>query len=156
MTQLKCRDGSISVGFTASLICPLFGASRTNVQRRPRSPTCQWTNVQRRPRSPTCQCTKSLRDSDASGLSESTFASAKDLNDEPPVIADAVIILTGSSKQVRLDIVELCGSRQRSVHPMMPDARREGHRARVAECAISATHNSLKSQRAGGKPQIPI
>ena len=34
------------------------------------------------------------------------------------------------------------------VHPMMPDARREGHRAGVAECAISATHNSLKSQRA--------
>ena len=32
------------------------------------------------------QCTrstKSLRDSEASGLSESTFASAKDLNDEP-------------------------------------------------------------------------
>ena len=52
------------------------------------------------------------------------------------------------SKQVRLDIVELCGSHQRSAHPMMPDARREGHRARVAQCAISATHNSLKSQRA--------
>jgi len=27
--------------------------------------------------------TKSLRDSEASGLSESTFASANDLNDEP-------------------------------------------------------------------------
>ena len=55
--------------------------------------------------------------------------------------------MTASSKQFRLDIVELCGSHQKSVHPMMPDARREGHRARVAECAISATHNSLKSQR---------
>ena len=30
---------------------------------------------------------------------------------------------------------------------MMPETYREGHRARVAECAISATHNSLKSQR---------
>ena len=65
-----------------------------------------------------------------------------------PVIADAVIVLTASSKQFRLDIVELCCSLQRSVRPMMQEACREGHRARVAECATSATHNSLKSQRA--------
>ena len=60
----------------------------------------------------------------------------------------AVIGSTASSKQFRLDIVELCCSLQRSVRPKMQDACREGHRARVAECAISATHNSLKSQRA--------
>ena len=56
--------------------------------------------------------------------------------------------MTASSKQFRLDIVELCCSLQRSVRPMMQEACRERHRARVAECAISATHNSLKSQRA--------
>ena len=59
-----------------------------------------------------------------------------------------MIVLTASSKQFRLDIVELCCSLQRSVRPMMQEACRERHRARVAECAISATHNSLKSQRA--------
>ena len=59
-----------------------------------------------------------------------------------------MIVLTASSKQFRLDIVELCCSLQRSVRPRMQEAGREGHRARVAECAISATHNSLKSQRA--------
>ena len=56
--------------------------------------------------------------------------------------------MTASSKQFRLDIVELCCSLQRSVRPMMQEACREGHRARVAECGISATYNSLKSQRA--------
>jgi hypothetical protein len=43
----QCLTWVISVGFVASLICPLFGGSRTNVRHRPKSPTCQKQKSQR-------------------------------------------------------------------------------------------------------------
>lgn len=56
----------------ADLACRLMSAS---LRKRP--------NLMRQGNDALCHGTKSLRDSEASGLSESTFASANDLNDEP-------------------------------------------------------------------------
>ena len=65
---------------------------------------------------------------------------------ETHAIRNAARILTSSSKQFRLDKVEVCRSPQRSVRPMMPYGGRQVHHAEVVGCAIFATRNSLKSQ----------
>jgi hypothetical protein len=61
-------------------------------------------------------------------------------------VADAEIILTNSSKQFRFGRVEIFESLKDRFAAMRFKDRRERHRARVVECAIFATPNSLKSQ----------
>ena len=61
-------------------------------------------------------------------------------------IADAAVILTSRSKQLSISARDI--NRQESVRAMRLKDYREAHRARVVECAIFATRNSLKSKAA--------
>jgi hypothetical protein len=61
-------------------------------------------------------------------------------------IAHAVIILTNGSKQFRFGRSEIFEILKDRFTPMRFKDCREAHRARVVECAIFATRNSLKSQ----------
>src|SRR6266700_4950414 len=116
--------------------------------------------------SQTCQCTKSLRDSpsveavrlvcehgghgqngpqsraqDAGGC----ICIVKKLNDGHRAIREAVIILTRSLKQFRLDNIEVCCGLQKLVRAMMLQGCRKAYRAEVVERDRFATPNSLKS-----------
>jgi hypothetical protein len=61
---------------------------------------------------------------------------------------EAVIILTSVSKQLRLDAGEIVCSQQRLVRVVPLKACCKVYHSGVAECAIFATRNSLKSQKA--------
>src|SRR5229473_3605242 len=60
-------------------------------------------------------------------------------------IGEAVIVLTSSLKQFRLDKVEVCCSLQKLVRPMTPQGCRKADRAEVVERDRFATPNPLKS-----------
>ena len=60
-------------------------------------------------------------------------------------IGEAVIVLTSSLKQFRLDKIEVCCSFQKLVRPMTLQGRRKADRAEVVERDRFATPNPLKS-----------
>src|SRR5258708_30977930 len=60
-------------------------------------------------------------------------------------IGEAVIVLTSSSKQFRLDKIEVCCSLQKLVRPMTLQGRRKADHAEVVERDRFATPNPLKS-----------
>ena len=82
----------------------------------------------------------------------------KNLNDGHRAIGEAVIILTSSLRQFRLDKIEVCCGLQKLVRPMMLQGRCKADRAEVVERGRFATPNSLKSH--GGRetcfPQLAI
>src|SRR5882757_5220069 len=69
----------------------------------------------------------------------------KNLNDGHRAIGEAVIMLTRSLKQFRLDNIEVCCGLQKLVRAMMLQGCRKADRAEVVERDRFATPNSLKS-----------
>src|ERR1700730_6057768 len=70
---------------------------------------------------------------------------SSNLNDGYRAIGEAVIILTRSLKQFRLDKIEACCGPQKLVRAMILQGRRKTDRAEVVERDRFATPNSLKS-----------
>src|ERR1700682_2602182 len=70
---------------------------------------------------------------------------SSNLNDGYRAIGEAVIILTRSLKQFRLDKIEVCCGPQKLVCAMMLQGCREADRAEVVERDHFATPNYLKS-----------
>ena len=66
-----------------------------------------------------------------------------------------MIILTSSSKQFRWTESSFLKSRKAWIRPMWLKGRRDAHNAEVAECALFATRNSLKSHK-GRKFKYPF
>ena len=66
-------------------------------------------------------------------------------NDGHRAIGEAVIILTSSLRQFRLDKIEVCCGLQKLVRPMMLQGCCKADRAEVVERDRFATPNSLKS-----------
>ena len=73
----------------------------------------------------------------------------KNLNDGHRAIGEAVIILTSSMRQFRLDKIEVCCGLQKLVRPMMLQGCCKADRAEVVERDRFATPNSLKSHGEG-------
>src|SRR6266403_54882 len=73
----------------------------------------------------------------------------KNLNDGHRAIGEAVIMLTRSLKQFRLDNIEVCCGLQKLDRAMMLQGCRKADRAEVVERDRFATPNSLKSYRQG-------
>ena len=71
----------------------------------------------------------------------------KNLNDGYRAIGEAVIMLTRSLKQFRLDNIEVCCGLQKLDRAMMLQGCRKADRAEVVERDRFATPNSLKSHR---------
>src|SRR4030088_3744124 len=71
----------------------------------------------------------------------------KKLNDGHRAIGEAVIILTRSLKQFRLDNIEVCCGLQKLDRAMMLQGCRKSDRAEVVERDRFATPKSLKSHR---------
>jgi hypothetical protein len=69
----------------------------------------------------------------------------KNLNDGHRAIGEALIILTSSLRQFRLDKIEVCCGLQKLVRPMMLQGCCKADRAEVVERDRFATPNSLKS-----------
>ena len=69
----------------------------------------------------------------------------KNLSDGHRAISEAVIILTSSLRQFRLDKIEVCCGLQKLVRPMMLQGCCKADRAEVVERDRFATPNSLKS-----------
>src|SRR5580704_16778958 len=72
-------------------------------------------------------------------------SASSNLNDGYRAIGEAVIILTRSLKQFRLDKIEVCCGPQKLVCAMMLQGCRKADRAEVVERDRFATPNSLKS-----------
>ena len=70
----------------------------------------------------------------------------KNFNDGHRAIGEAVIILTSSLRQLRLDKIEVCCGLQKLVRPMMLQGCCKADRAEVVERGRFATPNSLKSR----------
>src|SRR3984957_7124858 len=70
---------------------------------------------------------------------------SSNLNDGYRAIGEAVIILTRSLKQFRLDKIEVCCGPQKLVCAMMLQGCRKADRAEIVERDRFATPNSLKS-----------
>ena len=80
-----------------------------------------------------------------SGDAEGYICIVKNLNDGHRAIGEAVIILTSSLRQFRLDKIEVCCGLQKLVRPMMLQGCCKADRAEVVERDRFATPNSLKS-----------
>jgi hypothetical protein len=78
---------------------------------------------------------------------EGCICIVKNLNDGHRAIGEAVIILTRSLKQFRLDNIEVCCGLQKLDRAMMLQGCRKADRAEVVERDRFATPNSLKSHR---------
>ncbi len=76
---------------------------------------------------------------------EGCICIVKNLNDGHRAIGEAVIILTRSLKQFRLDNIEVCCGLQKLDRAMMLQGCRKADRAEVVERDCFATPNSLKS-----------
>src|ERR1700680_4382606 len=70
---------------------------------------------------------------------------SSNLNDGYRAIGEAVIIMTRSLKQFRLDNIEVCCGLQNLVRAMILQGCRKADRAEVVERDRFATPNSLKS-----------
>src|ERR1700726_1166442 len=70
---------------------------------------------------------------------------SSNLNDGYRAIGEAVIVLTSSLKQFRLDKIEVCCGPQKLVRPMTLQGSRKADRAEVVERDRFATPNPLKS-----------
>src|SRR5258706_3476006 len=78
-------------------------------------------------------------------MREGYICIVKNLNDGHRAIGEAVIVLTSSLKQFRLDKIEVCCGLQKLVRAMMLQGCRKADRAEVVERDRFATPNSLKS-----------
>ena len=78
----------------------------------------------------------------------------KNLNDGHRAIGEAVIILTSSLRQFRLDKIEVCCGLQKLVRPMMRQGCCKADRSEVVERDRFATPNPLKSH--GERNLLPI